>query len=45
MNYEPANDVAYPQDTNLLQYVGDNTDHNISTIGGKNTHHGLSSIP
>ena len=44
MKYKPANDVSCPQDTKLLQYVGDNTDHKISTIGGKNTHHGLGSI-
>ena len=28
----------------FLQFVGDNTDHNINTIDGKNTHHRLGSI-
>ena len=27
-----------------MQYVGDNTNHDIATIDGKNTHHSLGSI-
>ena len=44
MKHDSANDVACPQGTTFLQYVGDNTDHNTSTINGKNTHRGLGSI-
>ena len=44
MKHDSANDVASLQRTTFLQYVGDNTGHNTSTIDGKNTYHGLGSI-
>lgn len=44
MKYDAANDIASPEGTTFIQYVGDNTDHDLATIDGKNTHHGLGSI-
>ena len=41
---EKADDIVMYQSDMFLQYVGDNTDHNMDTIDGKNTHHGLGSI-
>lgn len=35
VKHDSANDVACPQGTTFLQYVGDNTDHNTATIDGK----------
>ena len=45
MKHDFTNDVTCAQVTTFLQYIGDNTDHNISTIDRKNTYHGLGSIP
>ena len=33
-----------PDGTAFLQFVADNTDHDLATIDGKKTHHGLGSI-
>lgn len=33
-----------PQGTSFLQFVSDNSDHDLATLDGKNTHHGLGSI-
>lgn len=30
--------------TSFLQFVSDNTDHDMATLDGKHTHHGLGSI-
>ena len=42
--FEKADDVIKLMTGDFIQYVGDNTDHDINTIEGKNTHHGLGSI-
>ena len=34
----------YPDGTACLQFVADNTDHDMAMIDGKKTHHGLGSI-
>ena len=44
MKHDPAIGVVCPHGTTFLQFVGDNTDHDVATIDGKNTHHGLGSI-
>ena len=44
MKHVSTNDITCAQVTTFLQYIGDNTDHNISTIDGKNAYHGLPSI-
>ena len=41
---ENVDNVLLSQKGEFIQYVGDNTDHDINTIDGKNTHHGLGSI-
>ena len=33
-----------PEGTSLLQFVSDNTDHDLATLDGKHTHHGLGSL-
>ena len=44
VRFEKADDVMKLMTGDFIQYVGDNTDHDINTIDGKNTHHGLGSI-
>ena len=34
----------YPKRTSFLQFVSDNTDHDIATLDGENVHHGPGSI-
>jgi len=33
-----------PEGTSFLQFVSDNTDHDLATLDGKHTHHGLGSL-
>ena len=33
-----------PEGTSFLQFVSDNTDHDLATLDGKQTHHGLGSL-
>ena len=42
--HDSVDEVVCPLGTTFMQYVGDNTDHDIATVDGKNTHHGLGSI-
>ena len=44
VKHDTIEEVICPQETAFLQYVGDNTDHDLATVDGKNTHHGLGSI-
>ena len=44
VKHDSIEDIICPEGTAFLQFVGDNTDHDIATIDGKNTHHGLGSI-
>jgi len=44
VKHDDINNVISPLETEWLQYVGDNTDHDIATVDGKNTHHGLGAI-
>ena len=44
MAHDSVDEVVCPLGTTFMQYVGDNTDHDIVTVDGKNTHHGLGSI-
>lgn len=44
VKHDDINSVMCPLETEFLQYVGDNTDHDIATVDGKNTHHGLGAI-
>lgn len=44
VKHDRIEEVICPQETALLQYVGDNTDHNLATLDGKSTSHVLGSI-
>ena len=44
MKHDTTERVICPYETTFLQFVGDNTDHDLATVDGKNTHHGLGSI-
>ena len=42
--HDNIDEVIYPDETLCLQFVCDNTDHDMATTDGKNTHHALGSI-
>ena len=42
--YDKIDEVIYPDGTLFLQFVFDNTNHDVATTYGKNTHHRLGSI-
>jgi 5'-3' exonuclease len=44
VKHDPIQEIVCPDETELLQFVGDNTDHDLATVDGKKTHHGLGSI-
>lgn len=44
MKHDKIEDIICPVNTSFLQFVSDNTDHDMATLDGKNTHHGLGSI-
>ena len=44
VKYDKIGEVIYPDGTLFLQFVSDNTDHDMATIYGNNTHHRLGSI-
>ena len=44
MKHDTTEEVICPYETIFLQFVGDNTDHDLATVNGKNTHNGLGSI-
>ena len=44
MKNDTVDDIVCPDGTAFLQFVADNTDHDLATIDGKKTHHGLGSI-
>ena len=44
VTHDSIDDDLCPEGTSFLQFVGDNTDHDLATIDGKNTHHGLGAI-
>ena len=44
VKHDDTDEIICPPETTFLQFVGDNTDHDLVTVDGKNTHHGLGSI-
>ena len=36
--------IIYPDETSFLQFISDNTDHNLTILDSKNTHQGLGII-
>ena len=41
VKHHSTEEVICLYEATFLQFVGDNTDHNLETVDGKNTHHGL----
>ena len=39
-----SEEVIYPGGTTFLQFVADNTDHDMAALDGVGTHHGLGSV-
>eukprot|EP00794_Sanderia_malayensis_P002755 gene2755-3185_t len=44
VKHDVSEKIICPEGTSFLQFVADNTDHDLATPDGKNTHHGLGSI-
>ena len=44
VQHDATTKVICTPGTSYLQYVGDNTDHDIATLDGNNTNHGFGSI-
>ena len=44
VKHDKTDEIICPEGTSLLQFVSDNTDHDLATLDGKNTHHGLETI-
>ena len=44
VKHDATNEIICPDGTAFLQFVADNTDHDLATLNGKNTHHGIGSI-
>ncbi|XP_057301367.1 uncharacterized protein LOC130635869 [Hydractinia symbiolongicarpus] len=44
IKHDTSNEVVCPEGTTFLQFVSDNTDHDLATLDGKQTHHGLGSL-
>ena len=44
VKHDTTKEVICPYEITFLQFVGDNTDHDLATVDGKNMHHGLGSI-
>ena len=42
--YDATEEVICPCENSFLQFVGNNTDHDLANFDGENTHHGLASI-
>ena len=41
---DKTNEIICPNGASFLQFVSDNTDHNLATLDGQNTHHGLGTV-
>ena len=44
IKHDETGEIIYPESTSFLQYVSDNTDHNIARLDNKGIHHALASI-
>ena len=44
VKHDKTDEIICPEGTSFLQFVSDNTDHDLATLDGKNTHHGLGTI-
>ena len=44
IKHDKSDEIMSPEGTSFLQYVSDNSDHDLATLDGKQTHHGLGSL-
>ena len=44
MKHDVSAEVIFPEGTKFLQFVADNTDHDMAALNGRGTHHVLGSI-
>ena len=44
VKHDKTDEIICPDETSFLQFVSDNTGHNLATLDGQNTHHGLGTI-
>ena len=44
VKHDKTDAIICSERTSSLQFVSDNTDHDLATLGGQNTHHGLGTI-
>ena len=44
VKHDKTDEIIHPDRTSFLQFVSDNTNHNLATLEGQNTHHGLGTI-
>ena len=44
VKHNKTDEVIYPDGASFLQFVSDNTDHDLAILDGQNTHHGLGTI-
>ena len=44
VKHDQSDEIVCPEGTSFLQYVSDNSDHDLATLDGKGTHHGLGSL-
>ena len=44
VKHDKTDEIICPNGASFLQFVSDNTDHDLATLDGQNTHHGLGTI-
>ena len=44
IKHDVSDEIICPQGTSFLQFVSDNTDHDLATLDGKQTHHALGTL-
>ena len=44
MKHDVSEGVIFPEGTKFLQFVADNTDHDMAALDGRRAHHVLGSI-
>ena len=44
VKHDKTDEIICPDGASFLQFVSDNTDHDLATLDGQNTHHGLGTI-
>ena len=44
VKHDKTDEIICPDGVSFLEFVSDNTDHDLATLDGQNTHHGLGTI-